>query len=366
MPPPRTDSVERDTVLILGAGASLGARPEAECRPPLGAALAGYLLHWLEVNKPRRRVGAWSPGVDDDEENDKPDKRLWYDFEELRPVLEKARDCGAPDGFERAMSELADASKTGLLHSLNRVIAVSFLGGKACAFCEGEDLYDQLFRALGNRLRAIVTPNYDTLAEEALGRTGASYWYAGTTWSQEPIALYKIHGSTNFVQPSGSGRGATIEIAQSTSKPLRAVPQTPFPSFFNDHPLYAIRGHRNTFLHHDGVNDYRPIMVTYGPAKPAVYGLPYLEQIRQACSSGLRAAPPARVIAIGIRPPVDDSGADDPTWSGLCRLMADLSSNKSYWSGNAQERSAMARFGFVGRDGWFEDFVKSIESGKES
>ncbi len=43
-------------------------------------------------------------------------------------------------------------------------------------------------------------------------------------------------------------------------------------------------------------------MVTYGPGKPAVWGRPYLEKIREACRSELEGSPPGRIIVIGIRP----------------------------------------------------------------
>ena len=50
-------SAQRDTVLVLGAGASYGARPHAYLSP-LGAKLACYLLRWLEVNEPRGAVAS--------------------------------------------------------------------------------------------------------------------------------------------------------------------------------------------------------------------------------------------------------------------------------------------------------------------
>jgi hypothetical protein len=364
MPPPGTGSAERDTVLVFGAGASYGARPEVECGPPLGTALAAYLLQWLEVNRPRRRVGRLL--IDDDDEQDAPDSRLWDDYKELRPILEQARDSGEPNAFELALADLGNAGRVGLLDSLNRILAVSFLGGKACAFREGEDLYDRLFRAFGARLRAIVTPNYDLLAEEALHRVGVPPWHAGTTNPPASVAVYKIHGSVNFAQVPGGAGGATLETAQRNMKSLQLREQRPFASGYNAHPLYTIAGsHRNVFLHQNDVGRYRPVMVTYGPAKPAVWGLPYLERIREACRADLEGSPPHKIIAVGIRPPLDDSGADDPTWLGLCRLFEGLPSSKAYWSGNVGERNEMARFGFVGRDGWFADLVKSVESGVE-
>jgi hypothetical protein len=49
----------------------------------------------------------------------------------------------------------------------------------------------------------------------------------------------------------------------------------------------------------------------------------------------------------------------------LCRLFERLPSRKAYWSGKEEERREMARFGFVGREGWFEDVVVSLEKEEE-
>ncbi len=176
-PAHHVDSIERDTVLVFGAGASFGARCSAETPPPRGFELASYLLRWLDVNRLPAGPSRWI--VEDDEDEDRPDVRLWDDYKELRPILERARDSGEPDSFERAMATLASAGRVRLLDSLNRVLTVSFLAGKACAFREGEDQYDMLFRALGPRLRAFLTPNYDLLGEEALRRVGGPFLVRG-------------------------------------------------------------------------------------------------------------------------------------------------------------------------------------------
>jgi hypothetical protein len=351
----------RDTVLVLGAGASFGARPHGQRRPPLGTGLATYLLHWLQTNDPR--TDGHRSLLDGDDAD--PDEDLWDDYKELRALLEKAQGFGTADGFGRVMSELADGSKVGVLYALNSVIVASFLGGRDCAFEEEPDLYDRLFSALAGRLRAIVTPNYDILAEEALTRAGLPHYYGGVDVAGTAVALYKFHGSANFTLPIGAGRGVTVEIAQSGVKPIRTAAQVPFDSTYNDHPLYAIEGRRNALLHFNCHHRHQqhPVLVTYGPQKPAVYGLPRLEQVRAACILDLRENPPARIIATGIRPPFEDArGYDDPTWSSLCDLFRDLPSHKDYWSGVATERDSMVAFGFRGRDGLFEDLVADVEN----
>jgi hypothetical protein len=355
-------AVERDTVLVLGAGASYGARLAARLQPPRGYELAEYLLRWLAANDPSKRDENWSRWLDGDEAD--PDDGMWARYDELRALLERARDLKGPDGFECIMAELADKSAVDLLNEVNAVVAVSFLGGEGCAFEEGVDLYDRLFQALGERLRGIVTPNYDILAEEALERVGLAYHYVGVGGDGDGVAIYKIHGSANLALPIGAAGGATPEIAQRNARPLRAAEQEPFPSLYPDRPLYAIDGRRNALIHFNSHHHHAQyhVLVTYGPQKPLVYGLPQIQKVRAQCLSDLRERPPARVIAAGIRPPFQDaSGVDDPTWTDLCELFGRTQTAKTYWSGQSDERDSMTRFGFVGRDGWFQEFVENLE-----
>jgi hypothetical protein len=122
-------------------------------------------------------------------------------------------------------------------------------------------------------------------------RDGEAQFYAGTSDASAPVAIYKIHGSANFALATGGGRGATVEIAQANVKPLRAVEQKPFASLYNDHPLSALGGRRNTRLSHNCQTLYR-ILVTYGPKKPAVHGTTGPE-------SGLRRSAPTRRRTFG-------------------------------------------------------------------
>jgi hypothetical protein len=116
--------------------------------------------------------------------------------------------------------------------------------------------------------------------------------------------------------------------------------------------------------HNDGFHHF--VLATYGPSKPAVYARPHLDRLREQCRRVLRESPPARVIAVGIRPPFDGlQGVDDPTWTELCKLLAELPTAKDYWSRVSAEHDAMARFGFVARDGWFDALVESLESERE-
>ncbi len=231
---------ERDTILVLGAGASLGARAGFALTPPLGKDLAGYLLRWLEENDPRDPDRRRTASLDYDA--GRPSARLWDDYEALRDLLKRARDWGSDDGFERVMSELAAAPERGHLATLNAVIAVSFLGGTACGFDEAPDGYDTLVSALGSGLRAVITPNYDILFEEALPRSGMTSRYAGTLDGPARVVIFKIHGSANFFLPNGSGRGATIEIAQRTAKTTRLAQGDSFQIAILSGPNLPARG----------------------------------------------------------------------------------------------------------------------------
>jgi hypothetical protein len=311
------------------------------------------------------------PVLHDEEAN--PDHDLWNHYDELRRWLERASSFETNDGFERVMSELAERSRRDLLDELNAVIAASFLGGKGCAFAEGPDRFDRLFMSPRLRLRAIVTPNYDILAEEALGRRLVSYRYGGVPshMTRDGVSIYKIHGSVNFVLPKGSGRGVTPEMAERNTKGLRAAERSPFHSLYNDHPLYAIdidKGRRNALLHFNrhSRGRYYNVLATYGPEKPVVYGLQQIKRIRECCVSDLTSSHPARIVAVGIRPPFEGDArtTDDPTWSSLCQLFKELRSNKEYWSRCPREGEEMARFGFVRRDGWFCELVDHFERGR--
>jgi hypothetical protein len=367
--PSGPSSATPGTLLVFGAGASHGARSHPRPSPPLGNQLAGYLLDWLKNNEPGRSDPLWPSLVQEDEAD--PDDSLWETYDELRPLLERARDVAASEGggFERVMSDLADASRVGLLNALNAVIASSFLGGRGCTFEEEIDLFDRLFAALEPRLRGIVTPNYDILSEEALKRLKIPYFAVGSSDVPVGVPIYKIHGSVNYVLPIGAGRGSTVEIAQASMKPLRTGVQQPFPSLYNDHPLYAIDGRLNARMHFNCHNrhGYYNVIVTYGPQKPLVYGLPHVQAIREQCAVNLRATPPSRIIAVGISPPAEDAGTkDDPAWSSLCSIFKSLPSRKEYWSGDAKQMSAMSSFGFEGRAGWLLELVETLESESEA
>ena len=354
-------------MLVLGAGASFGARRE-EPRPPLGKQLASYLLGWFDANAPQDGDYEWAHAMEYELDGTAPPDRLYDGDPDVRPILERAveRSRSSDTGFEDVMDEVMrepSGSRAGL-ERLNEVLAISLLGGRACAFERKTDLYDELFSLLCPRLRSIITPNYDVLAEEALERIGLTYRYGGTRYAdmqygipqesgEADVVLYKFHGSANWFQVSGTGGKAQM------AKPLRAVPQTRIPSFYNDQALYPARPRENAFLEHKR-EGMPPIMVTYGPGKDALHGRPYLDAVREACAADLAKPEPRRIISLGISPPRGQG--DDEAWEQLCKVFSALGSAKEYWSGALNERAAMVAHGFEPRAGWFDDLLAALRT----
>lgn len=357
----------RDTVLVIGAGASHGARMSEprERRPPLGKDLARYLLDWFEENAPRDyRFDPWNMAMEDATDSAPSDDL--YDFAaEVRAVLAEAVALCTPDnplGFEQVMAKLLREGEDNrhVLTKVNSVITVSFLGGKKCFLGRANDAYGELFDRMKDGLRSVITPNYDLLCEEALDQVGLTFRYASVQGAgDEQVVIYKFHGSANFFQTPGGSGGSSEEIARRGVKPLTATEQKNIRSLSNAHPLGVSYPRENAFLEHKhkGGASY-PVMVTYGPGKDATDGRRYLDEIRTACHENLRQEVPARVIALGVSPP--RGGGDDDAWEGLCDLFKSLDCAKEYWSMDEGERRKMASYGFKGRDGYFDELLEAL------
>jgi hypothetical protein len=53
-------------------------------------------------------------------------------------------------------------------------------------------------------------------------------------------------------------------------------------------------------------------------------------------------------------------GGDDDAWESLCELFESLNCDKEYWSKDNAERRKMARYGFKGNDGYFDELVRAL------
>lgn len=289
-----------------------------------------------------------------------PPPDVYHGDTDIRPILAQAvaRSRKSPTGFEEVMRQLLVAGDRDALTKLNSIIALSLLLGESCAFLPREDQYDELFERLRTHLRCIVTPNYDLLDVEALERRGLSFRFVGERGHKRAdVLVYKFHGSSNFFQPPGAGRSSSLAAAEKSVKALKAKRQKNILSFFNDHPLAApYPRHNAIFEHKRGM--MRPVLVTYGPGKDATDGRQYLDLIRRACRENLRRSVPARIIALGVSPP--RGAGDDDAWEDLCRVFKSLDCDKEYWSKDSAERRRMARYGFKGRKGYFEELLRAL------
>ena len=55
---------------------------------------------------------------------------------------------------------------------------------------------------------------------------------------------------------------------------------------------------------------------------------------------------------------------DDDAWESLCRLISRLTGcAREYWSGNPDERRAMAGYGFDVYAGWLIDLLAALNAG---
>jgi hypothetical protein len=337
--------VKQGTILVIGAGASYGARAGTH-PPPLGAELGEYLLGWLKLESEAGGAHDW------------PDCLFDSKLEGVIKKARKRRRCASGTNFERAMEKLLKRQERATLQGVNRLIAAALLGGEKREFASRPDRYDQLLEALRGELRGIITPNYDLLAEEALARVGLSYRYRALSVAEpNAVVIDKFHGSVNWFHPAGGGVGSTIDIARQNSAPTKVVDQAHLLSHYNDRPL-------DTFARTGAIDALKrgrsPVLVTYGPGKDAVVDRPTLDRIRSECRTDLEDDPPGLLIAVGISPP--RGGGDDDAWESLCECFRNLKCRKEYWSGDEQQRQAMETYGFSGRHGWLPELVTDAES----
>ena len=168
-------------MLVLGAGASFGARAELKEHalvPPIGDALATYILKWLRANHPNRfQRGAWLRAHDPRDARH-PGTGLWdmSTYREVTSLLRRvARRSRGALSFEAEVESLIGSKRIGVLADSNLAIALSMLTGQLSAFRQRADRFDRLLAMHGHRVAAIITLNYDLLIEQAVQRFGVPF-----------------------------------------------------------------------------------------------------------------------------------------------------------------------------------------------
>jgi hypothetical protein len=363
-------------ILVLGAGASLGAREGERVRPPAGQELARYLRSWLKANDPYKTrtpvsghpsIASRNPYYVGEALWDLP---VWTEANrELRRLAGQERRLprrGTP--FEALMKDLSKAgfSKRPVLELIQRLIAYSMNFGYRNAFIEHGDLFDDLLRVWGPD--AIVTVNYDLLVEQALQRLHLRYSYLGLPGpASKPgyvspgdngnvVPIFKLHGSVNWLAPPTGGAGASEEAArkEAEARSARGV---------KSGPLDALQGRQGTFvspnaptLRMDLEKDRNrgPIIAVYGPGKHFLQNPEDVDSHRRSCLEYLGSHRLGDVLAVGIKPA---TAKDDPVLRSVLRALVAATGSKRYVSPSPSDCRAFARFGFRTRKETLAQFM---------
>jgi hypothetical protein len=316
-----------ERVLLLGAGASYGARlnlagPPNGPPPPRGCELAQYMLRWLRANDPKRAprtdpsfgqhyIGSPSCANWAGDE-------LWEDehlVELIRALTavassERAQPAGEATPFEILMADWTKAEDGyRLFGPAHRSLAYSMNYGYRCAFVECPDRLDLLLAQ--EKPTIVVTVKYDTLTEEALRRRGYRTSHPGLTGiggveqvsnGNGPIVpVFKLHGSVNWVPVHGVGASATEEVAARTAaeRPTDIAENGPYTAAvtFATSAVFD----RPSLLH-DLEDGDAPVVAVYGAGKYVIDNFRHVEGHRKACRDRLGSDSIDCVVAVGIRP----------------------------------------------------------------
>lgn len=175
-------------ILLLGAGASFGARANQQHRPPLGKQLLQFIRKNCVAIMDRQPGGS-------------------AEIHESRHILEKALRICRQNRCTRSFEKLLPNLKIEERIIIHRAVQILFsdLYPVDIGFRSQKDLYDDLITRcfLDNNSWIVISLNYDRLFEEALDRARLKYYYphfnfgiAAQTGTGTPI--YKPHGSINF------------------------------------------------------------------------------------------------------------------------------------------------------------------------
>jgi hypothetical protein len=370
-------------VVLLGAGASLGARARAEVPPPLGANLGRYMLQWLRSNRPANMLRFAKSKLHDPLAGCElyAGERLWTEpaFSELFAALETLAEselAASPSEstpFELLMdSWWSRHDGRALLHLAQRTLCYSFLVGRHCGFLFRPDLMDTLIRHLSTvRNVTFISLNYDLLLEDALTRAKRAYTYPripgveGTIFTSNgqgaPATIYKPHGSINWLSLRSDGTGSTLEIASKNSKPVKYMKQSGI-LVAQTHGTYVSQDRTSLFYElEEAIDVEMPVIAVYGAGKHAIENPEHLDGHRSACREMISDLSNPDVLAIGVRPV---SSVDDPVLHKIVASLAGSAGQKEYVSPSSPECDHFERLGFASHRMTFQEWTDSLPATK--
>ena len=264
------DPMLRKLIVILGAGASHGAR-EGQA-PPLGKDLLDYLDRYLHLVEHELR------------KHDPYNESL-----SLLNRLLIAAISPPPLSYNPPVPRLDQA------------------------FAERSDLYDDFLyrlklRGLDSRNLTFITLNYDLLLEQAMRRAGELYeYFPGGQTHEQGYTLLKIHGSINWWGEAGPF--GPLEEGQPIPTPLTL---TSAGLVYKD-----IRVEQDPYEASISFGSGDPILAHYGPGKPVYVNRPTISQVRSRVIIECEGAESALVI--GVHPPVHTE-EDETLWKMFASL----------------------------------------------
>jgi hypothetical protein len=367
------------TVLVLGAGASLGAREDFDPSPPLGRELAGYLVRWLDINDPATKLRPFIDGFHWPAEGKCPHyagEELWRTkhLAEVREALAAAakqeaapravgRRGGGKVPFEALMDEWSKTwTGQNLVEVAQRILTYAMNVGFRCAFPQCADRLDDLVERVAPTV--IVTVNYDTLTEEALQRRSLRVFYprlsglhdAPPEGPGDAVPVFKLHGSVNWLALHGIAGGANLKIVQRQARRQRSrVVRSGRFSVTQTWNTYA-PPNRPSLFHEieESPNAGETVVAAYSSGKYLFNNPLDVQRHRRACFDKLSSEPIGRVVAIGVRPV---SRKDDPVTHRLFALLRGTTAHKVYVSTSSDDRRKLERYGFVTVSGGLAEYL---------
>jgi hypothetical protein len=377
-----------ERILLLGAGASFGARvglgerTNDEPLPPLGRGLADYLVRWIRANDLSRKLRPVMGGYCQCPHF--TGRRIWRSdelgavWEALSEVAARERQDASSVAFEVLMDEWSISGQDRrLLGFTQTLLAYAMVVGYRCAFVEARDRLDSLVASV--RPTMVVTVNYDTLTEEALLRGGMRFTYPNLPGPRPPglddgdyvssldpghlIPMFKLHGSINWLPVSGGAAGADLATVESISsaRPTRVLPSGPLTAS-QTWATYVPPDRRSLFIELERAlsGTGSPVTAVYGTGKNLLNNPLPVQNHRDSCVARLRDADIDQVIAVGIRPV---SVEDDPVVGNVVELLAGQPAEKVYVSPGGDDCEEFRARGFSPIQATLEGYLaaQSIE-----